>query len=447
MSEINCNACSELKENAPNFVQNGVTSTECSSLANDTGLNPNLSPKHNDVEDLHDVNDCLVGRMENDLEKYNACDWQKFMQMFIPNIYETIKAIICTIGGIWVYIHNLLNRVANLETRMTNLEGRVDALEAWKTTIDAWKTTINNWKTSIDNWKSGIDTWKTSISNTVSGLETRVTNVENTVGGFDSRINALENNYTTLSSTVSGHTTTLNNLSNTVSGHTTSINNLSNTVSGHTTTLNNLSSTVGGHTTQINDLSNTVSGYSSSISQNTSDISALTTKLNNLIAALGGSSTTVPVMRRYRFTVPAEAFGAVWKADHGSVTPDGTINTWYSNNPNGIVEWFSGAGNNQDVGENWIRVPMTDMETVTGVWTQSWVVPSGNSYDGKGKGFMQTVNVQEWYQDGNEIVINFDTFILAPIETQSGGTVTQNGGPYPVTVDFLVVGTKTFSPI
>lgn len=433
MSEINCNACSELKENAPNFVQNGVTSTECSSLANDTGLNPNLSPKHNDVEDLHDVNDCLVGRMENDLEKYNACDWQKFMQMFIPNIYETIKAIICTIGGIWVYIHNLLNRVANLETRMTNLEGRVDALEAWKTTIDAWKTTINNWKTSIDNWKSGIDTWKTSISNTVSGLETRVTNVENTVDGFDSRINALENNYTTLSSTVSGHTTTLNNLSN--------------TVSGHTTTLNNLSSTVGGHTTQINDLSNTVSGYSSSISQNTSDISALTTKLNNLIAALGGSSTTVPVMRRYRYTVPAEAFGAVWKADHGSVTPDGTINTWYSNNPNGIVEWFSGAGNNQDVGENWIRVPMTDMETVTGVWTQSWVVPGGNSYDGKGKGFMQTVNVQEWYQDGNEIVINFDTFILAPIETQSGGTVTQNGGPYPVTVDFLVVGTKTFSPI
>lgn len=433
MSEINCNACSELKENAPNFVQNGVTSTECSSLANDTGLNPNLSPKHNDVEDLHDVNDCLVGRMETDLEKYNACDWQKFMQMFIPNIYETIKAIICTIGGIWVYIHNLLNRVANLETRMTNLEGRVDALEAWKTTIDTWKTTINNWKTSIDNWKSGIDTWKTSISNTVSGLETRVTNVENTVDGFDSRINALENNYTTLSSTVSGHTTTLNNLSNTVSGHTTSINNLSNTVSGHTTTLNNLSSTV--------------SGQASSISQNTSDISALTTKLNNLIAALGGSSTTVPVMRRYRFTVPAEAFGAVWKADHGSVTPDGTINTWYSNNPNGIVEWFSGAGNNQDVGENWIRVPMTDMETVTGVWTQSWVVPSGNSYDGKGKGFMQTVNVQEWYQDGNEIVINFDTFILAPIETRSGGTVTQNGGPYPVTVDFLVVGTKTFSPI
>ena len=87
------------------------------------------------------------------------------------------------------------------------------------------------------------------------------------------------------------------------------------------------------------------------------------------------------------------------------------------------------------------------MESVTGVWTQTWVVPSGNPYDGRGKAYMQTVNVQEWYQDGNYIVINFDTFILAPTRTDSGGTVVQNGGPYPVTVDFLVVGNKTFSPI
>jgi len=405
MSQIDCNACQDLREAAPNFVQNGIGDTECASLAADTGLNPSLNPKHNDSTDLHDMNDCMIGSAVNDLEKHEICDWQDFMEMFIGNLYEMFKGIICALGGIWTYIHNLLTRVGNLEGRVTTLEGKVSTLETDVSGLKTRMTTAEGKITTLEGDVSGLKT-------DMSGLKTRMTTVENTVSGFNSRISTLEGNYTTLNNTVAGHTTTINNLSNTVSG-----------------------------------LSSTVSGQASSISQNADDIADLGTKLDNLIAALGGSSTSVPVMRRYRFTVPAEAFGAVWKADHGSVTPDGTINTWYSNDPNGIVEWFSGAGNNQEIGENWIRVPMTDMETVTGVWTQTWVVPSGNSYDGKGKGFMQTVNVQEWYQDGNEIVINFDTFILAPIETQSGGTVTQNGGPYPVTVDFLVVGTKTFSPI
>lgn len=404
MSEINCNACSELRATSPNFVQNGITTTECNSLAADTGLNPSLSPKHNDAEDLHDMNDCLIGRTAGDLEKYNVCDWQDFMALFIGNLYELLKGIICALGGIWTFIHNILTRIGLLEDRVTSLEERVGTLED-----------------DISGLKSRMST-----------AEGKITTLENTVGGFNSRISSLENSYTTLSNTVAGHTTTINNLSNTVAGHTTTINNLSNTVAGHTTTINNLSSTV--------------SGQASSISQNTTDIAALTNKLNNLIAALGGSSTSVPVMRRFRFTVPAEAFGPIWRADSGSIWDD-VSEQWYAYNPNGIVEWFSGAGNNQEVGEMWIRIPVTEMETVTGVWTQTWVVPKNNTYDGKGKAYMQTVNVQEWYQDGDYIVINFDTYILAPTRTASGGTVTQNGGPYPVTVDFLVVGNKTFSPI
>lgn len=128
MSEINCNACDTLKTTAPNVVQNGITDTECASLAVDTGLNPNLSPKHNDAEDLHNMNDCLIGRQAGDLEKFNICDWQNFMERFIPNLYETLKGIICAIGGVWTYIHNLLNRVGALEGRVTNIEGDVSNL-------------------------------------------------------------------------------------------------------------------------------------------------------------------------------------------------------------------------------------------------------------------------------------------------------------------------------
>lgn len=78
------------------------------------------------------------------------------------------------------------------------------------------------------------------------------------------------------------------------------------------------------------------------------------------------------------------------------------------------------------------------------MWTQTYVVPSGNPYDGRGKGYIQTVNIQGWTTEGTNLIVNFDTFELCPASMLPSG---YNGGPYPVTVDFLVVGTKTFVPI
>lgn len=475
MSEINCNACNTLKETSPHFVQNGITDTECTSLAADTGLNPNLSPKHNDATDLHTMNDCLIGRQAGDLEKYNVCDWQDFMRLFIGNTYEMFKAIICALGGIWTFIHNILTRLGLLEQRVMSLEERMDAVEDdianLKIRMTNAENRISNIEDDIDKIKSDVNTLKSDVStlkSDMTGVKIRVTTLEGDMSNVKGRITTLEGDMSGVKSrltTVEGKIENINSeisdiktdvdgvkgrvgsLETTVSNHTAQISNLSNTVAGHTTAINSLSNTVAGHTTTINNLSNTVSSQASNISQNTSDIAALSNKLNNLIAALGGSSTTVPVMRRFRFTVPAAAFGAIWKADSGSIW-DENSQQWYSYSPNGIVEWFSGAGNNQEVGEMWIRIPITEMESVTGVWTQTWVVPSGNPYDSRGKAYMQTVNVQEWYQDGDYIVINFDTFILSPIRTTNpDGSVYQNGGPYPVTVDFLVVGNKTFSPI
>lgn len=359
MSQIDCNACHELKQAAPNFVQNGIGDTECASLAADTGLNPSLNPKHNDATDLHDMNDCMIGSAVNDLEKHEICDWQDFMEMFIGNLYEMFKGIICALGGIWTYIHNLLTRVGNLETRMTNLEGRVSALETWKTTID--------------NWKSGIDSWKTSISNTVAG-----------------------------------HTTTINNHTNTLTNH-----------------------------------GNRISALEGQATSQAASITAINRRIDEIIEAMGGDEDEIPVMKRYRYTVPAEAFDPIWKTTVGKVMVN---NSWSTAIPSdtGIVEWFAGGGNNEDVGEMWIRVPVTEMDSITGVWTQTWVVPSGNAFDGRGKSYVQTVNVQEWYEQGGYLIINFDTYIIAPqrLTAEESPTNPQNGGPYPITIDFLVVGKK-----
>lgn len=114
MSEINCNACAELRETSPEFVTNGTTETVCTSLQNDTGFNPSLTVLHDDAEDLHDANDCLIGMEITEVESYEVCDWKKFMKNHLKNLYELLKAIICSLKGIWTYIHKHDCQIATL---------------------------------------------------------------------------------------------------------------------------------------------------------------------------------------------------------------------------------------------------------------------------------------------------------------------------------------------
>lgn len=99
MAEINCSACEDLRQNAPNFTVNGLGDEECSSLANNTGLNP--SSGHDDCTDLNNMNDCLVGTMTDEVNSYALCDWKSFMKALIPNLWTMFKGIICSICGIW----------------------------------------------------------------------------------------------------------------------------------------------------------------------------------------------------------------------------------------------------------------------------------------------------------------------------------------------------------
>lgn len=105
MANYNCDSCESIRQTDPSLIVNGLGDTECSSLANDSGLNP--SSGHNDAEDLHNLNDCLVGNQATEVEAFDVCDWKTFMKQFIPNVWTTLKGIICAIGGLWT----LANRV------------------------------------------------------------------------------------------------------------------------------------------------------------------------------------------------------------------------------------------------------------------------------------------------------------------------------------------------
>lgn len=126
MANMNCEACDSIRQNDPSFVINGLGDEECASLGNDTGLVP--SSGNNDCEDLNNINDCLVGNMETEVDAYDVCDWKPFMKKFIPNVWTTFKAIICAICGIWTNIHNIWKRLQELLDKINCVYGGLEAL-------------------------------------------------------------------------------------------------------------------------------------------------------------------------------------------------------------------------------------------------------------------------------------------------------------------------------
>lgn len=112
MANINCEACSEIREIDANLIVNGWSDTECASFKNNTGLSP--SSGHDDCTDLENMNDCLIGNLESEVDAYDVCDWKTFMKKFIPNLWTVISAIKCAICGLWT-------RLINLEKKQDNM--------------------------------------------------------------------------------------------------------------------------------------------------------------------------------------------------------------------------------------------------------------------------------------------------------------------------------------
>lgn len=105
MANLNCDACSDIREIDPNLIVNGWSNTECTSFKNDTGLSP--SSGHNDCTDLQLMNDCLIGNMEAEVDAYDVCDWKDFIKKVLKNLWTVLSAIRCAICGLWTNVHAL----------------------------------------------------------------------------------------------------------------------------------------------------------------------------------------------------------------------------------------------------------------------------------------------------------------------------------------------------
>jgi uncharacterized coiled-coil protein SlyX len=181
-----CESCNDLKTYAANFILNGITNTECNSLGVDTGLNPSLNPKHNNCQDLNDINDCLIGRLKDTLPAADKCDWKSFIKVLLENNYTMNKGLICSDCGQWISIHEINEQIAQiwieintLKTRVTNLENRVTNIETQITNIlnqitDIWEEIDNLWQAILaiaggnyENMTPGTD-FTTSFYNNIS---------------------------------------------------------------------------------------------------------------------------------------------------------------------------------------------------------------------------------------------------------------------------------------
>ena len=112
MANLNCKACEDLRNEVPELVAQGFDNNMCASLANDTGLK--ASSGNNDCTDLDTMNDCLVGNMETEIDRYDTCDWKSFTKKLIDNLWTTLKGIVCAICGLWTNVHSLWTTIRSL---------------------------------------------------------------------------------------------------------------------------------------------------------------------------------------------------------------------------------------------------------------------------------------------------------------------------------------------
>ncbi|GCF92507.1 hypothetical protein NRIC_03980 [Enterococcus florum] len=158
-----CKACDDLKSTSLETYREGIGDKQCKSLQKDTGLNPDLNVLHNNCEDLNNLNDCLIGRFGEDIDGYDDCDWKEYAKDFNFNLWNMIKALICSDCGQWQMLHDLNERLTALEKRVDTLEKRVDTLEKRVDTIEKELVAANEALLKIIEKLEQIGVWDGGI--------------------------------------------------------------------------------------------------------------------------------------------------------------------------------------------------------------------------------------------------------------------------------------------
>ena len=143
MADMNCTACDDLRQEVPELITDGLDATMCTSLKNNTGLK--TSSGNDDCTDLNNMNDCLVGNLETEVEKYELCDWKAFAKVFINNLWTVLKAMICAICGLWEHVGDMIPLNSESEDGLVE-KGHGQVNKVWATDEDgnpAWRDSNN----------------------------------------------------------------------------------------------------------------------------------------------------------------------------------------------------------------------------------------------------------------------------------------------------------------
>lgn len=122
-----CDSCNNLQDYASSFLLNGIRDKECNSLAENTGLNPDLEIPHENCEDLKDMADCLLGSLIEKLPAYDECTLKEFVAQLTPNVYNVVYALVCSTCGLWTKLE-ILEEIVNslLRQQYKQLRPNVD---------------------------------------------------------------------------------------------------------------------------------------------------------------------------------------------------------------------------------------------------------------------------------------------------------------------------------
>lgn len=241
MADLNCKACEDLKKEVPSLIVNGFSNSMCASMKNDTGLK--ASSDNNDCEDLDLLNDCLIGNLEDEVDRYDTCDWKAFTKMFANNAWTTFKGVICAICGLWTNVHNLwatvrsfcITKTGKTISLTSNLGTHCSVTDS-DTTYDL---SISGHTVTLTGSDGTEDSVTVPDNDTTYGISRNGHTVTLVPGGSNMSVTIPDEN-TTYNISRNGHTVTLNGSDGSTDSVTLPDDNTTYTLSrdGHTVTLN-----------------------------------------------------------------------------------------------------------------------------------------------------------------------------------------------------------------
>jgi len=120
---INCEACDDLRKDAPDLLMNGITDKICESLTKNRGLNPNLSTLHTNCEDIKKMISCFIDGHRESLKAADPCDWKKFVEEMLRNLTITLEAMGCSDCGQWLEIDKIWGAIKEIRELIEILLG------------------------------------------------------------------------------------------------------------------------------------------------------------------------------------------------------------------------------------------------------------------------------------------------------------------------------------